>query len=64
MDDLMTVAETSAFLRVSIGQLATMRYTASGPRYFKPTAKTVLYSKRHLIEWIEASARLGTAVAA
>ena len=45
-------------------QLAQLRFTGKGPRYRKPTPKTVLYLESEVIEWIENSARFGTAAEA
>lgn len=46
------------------GALAQLRFTGKGPRYRKPTPKTVLYVEHEVIEWIENSARFGTAMEA
>jgi predicted DNA-binding transcriptional regulator AlpA len=46
------------------GQLAQLRFKGTGPRYRKPTPKTVLYLEADIIEWIENSARSGTAAEA
>ena len=46
------------------GSLAQLRFTGTGPRYRKPTPKTVLYVESEVIEWIESSARYGTALEA
>lgn len=37
-------------------RLADLRYAGGGPRFFKPTRKTVLYRRSDVIEWIEANA--------
>ncbi|TAJ48871.1 MAG: hypothetical protein EPO52_05735 [Herbiconiux sp.] len=44
--------------------LAHLRYVGSGPRYRKPTARTVLYRESDVIDWVEATARQGTAAEA
>jgi len=49
---------------LSVGALAQLRYTGRGPRFRKPTPRTVLYDEREVIDWIEASARTSTADAA
>lgn len=46
------------------GQLAQLRFTGKGPRYRRPTPKTILYVESECIEWIEDSARYGTAAEA
>lgn len=48
---------------MTLTKLAQLRFTGDGPRYFKPTAKTVLYAEADLVEWIESTARTGTAEA-
>lgn len=49
---------------ISKGALAQLRFTGKGPRYRKPTPKTVLYLESEVIEWIENSARSGTSLEA
>ena len=46
------------------GALAQLRFTGKGPRYRKPTPKTVIYVESEVIEWIEDTARYGTALEA
>lgn len=41
--------------------LAQLRFKGQGPRFFKPTPKTVLYAEADVIAWVEASARTSTA---
>jgi len=45
---------------MSKGNLAQLRFTGKGPKYRKPTPKTVVYRESEVIEWIENSARTGT----
>ena len=37
------------------GGLAQLRFTGSGPRFLKPTAKKVLYRESDIISWLEGS---------
>ena len=46
------------------GALAQLRFTGKGPRYRKPTPKTVVYLESEVIDWVEGSARIGTALEA
>lgn len=46
---------------MTVAKLAQMRFTGTGPRYYKPTPKTVVYSEVDLLEWLESTARQGTA---
>ena len=36
--------------------LATMRHDGKGPRFYKPTARTVLYDKNDVMQWVQDSA--------
>ncbi|MEK0225655.1 hypothetical protein WM016_04745 [Bifidobacterium mongoliense] len=64
-DDLrFTVSEASAYIPMPKGQLAQLRYTGKGPRFMKPTARTVLYRKGDIDEWLNASVRTSTVEAA
>lgn len=49
------------FPGLSRGLLAQLRFTGRGPRYRKPTPKTVLYLESEVVAWVDASARRGTA---
>lgn len=46
---------------ISRALLARLRFDGKGPRYRKPTPKTVLYRDEDVVAWIEQSARSGTA---
>lgn len=41
-------------------QLAQLRYTGRGPKFYKPTPRTVLYKTEEVLQWIEQSGRLIT----
>lgn len=43
--------------------LAQLRFTGKGPKFLKPTARTVVYREADVIEWLEASERISTAAA-
>lgn len=45
------------------GNLAQLRFKGLGPKFLKPTSRTVLYRYRDVIEWLEASERTSTAEA-
>jgi predicted DNA-binding transcriptional regulator AlpA len=44
--------------------LAALRFTGKGPRYRKPSAKLVIYVESEVRDWIEGTARYGTATEA
>lgn len=48
---------------MTVSNLAQLRYTGKGPRFLKPTPRTVVYRERDVIEWLEASERTSTAEA-
>lgn len=56
--------QVSEITGMSKNALAQLRFTGKGPRYRKPTPKTVLYVEEEVIEWIENTARYGTAAEA
>ena len=39
-------------------QLAQLRYTGRGPKFFKPMPRLVLYDEADIYEWIERSGQL------
>jgi predicted DNA-binding transcriptional regulator AlpA len=41
---------------MTVAALAQLRYRGTGPRYYKPTPRTVLYRRSEVIAWIEESA--------
>jgi len=63
MREYLTPEAVQAAYGFTRDHLAQLRFTGKGPRYFKPTPKKVLYLHEDIEEWIEASARVGTAAA-
>lgn len=59
-DDFIQPAAVSEMTGMSTGALAQLRYAGTGPRFYKPTPKTVLYKRSEVIAWVEASARQRT----
>jgi hypothetical protein len=41
-------------------KLAQLRFTGNGPRYFKPTGRTIIYSMSDVMAWLESTARTAT----
>ncbi|GAB2572402.1 hypothetical protein GCM10027033_29970 [Leucobacter ruminantium] len=46
---------------MSRGLLAKLRFQGDGPKFLKPTPRTVLYRERDVVAWIEASEQTSTA---
>ncbi|WP_225733308.1 helix-turn-helix transcriptional regulator [Pseudoclavibacter sp. CFCC 14310] len=59
--DLLKPSEASEYTRLSVANLAQMRYLGKGPKYLKPTPRVVLYRRADLDAWLEGSERQGTA---
>lgn len=45
---------------LTVGALAQLRYHGTGPKFYKPTPRTVLYKRSEVIAWVEASAQTRT----
>jgi len=45
---------------LSIAALAQLRYQGKGPRFYKPTPRTVLYKRSEVIAWVEGSVQTRT----
>ncbi len=43
------------------GNLAQLRFRGTGPRYYKPTPRVVLYAEADIHAWVTSTARTGTA---
>ncbi len=43
------------------GFLAKLRFQGTGPKFLKPTPRTVVYRRRDVIAWLEASEKTSTA---
>ncbi len=57
MAEFITIDDVLALVPcMTRANLATMRHNRVGPRFFKPTARTVLYDKTSVLEWVEQSA--------
>ena len=54
--DLMTSKEAAAFLRLSLSWLAKARMAGEGPPFMK-FGKSVRYSKRALVRWMQSQVR-------
>jgi predicted DNA-binding transcriptional regulator AlpA len=39
-------------------KLRNLRFQGKGPRFMKPTEKTVVYKRSEVIEWLESTARV------
>ena len=61
VDPLLTPGEAAAYARLTVGQLAQLRYRGQGPVYLNPTPRRILYRRSDLDSWLYASERTSTA---
>lgn len=57
----MTIPEAAVYTQLNEGQLAQLRYLGTGPKFMKPSPRTVLYTKGDLDEWLHNSVQTSTA---
>lgn len=50
--ELMTTRETAAYLRVTVGALAQMRYRGIGPDFIRLSSRSIRYRREDLDEWV------------
>ncbi|WP_241976126.1 helix-turn-helix transcriptional regulator [Cryobacterium algoricola] len=62
-DEFILPATVGEITGLKTGALAQLRYMGRGPRFYKPTPRTVLYKRSEVMAWIEASANSGDAEA-
>lgn len=55
VDALMNRKEAAAYVRRTPASLAQLAYLGAGPKYLRPTAKSVLYRKSDLDAWLDSS---------
>lgn len=56
-EEFIQPASVTEITGLTAGALAQLRYHGTGPRFYKPTPRTVLYKRSEVIAWVEASAR-------
>jgi hypothetical protein len=60
LGDYIQPVEVEEITGISVGALAQLRYHGAGPRFYKPTPRTVLYKRSEVLAWIEASVQTRT----
>jgi hypothetical protein len=53
-------ADVAELTGLTLTALAGLRCHGTGPRFYKPTPRTVLYKREEVIEWIESSVQTTT----
>jgi hypothetical protein len=59
-DGLLTPGEAARYTRLTVGQLAQLRYLGRGPVFLNPTPRRILYRRSDLDGWLFASERRST----
>jgi hypothetical protein len=55
-DTFLSPAMVAELTGIKVGALAQLRYEKKGPRYYKPSPKTILYRRSEVLAWLEGSA--------
>lgn len=58
--DFINPERASEITGLSVPALAQLRYKGNGPRFYKPTERTVRYRRGEVVAWLEASSRQQT----
>ncbi|MDQ1217187.1 helix-turn-helix transcriptional regulator [Microbacterium arborescens] len=65
MDEYLTPKQAADLVPgMTTNNLAQLRFTGKGPKFLKPTPRTVVYRRSDVIAWLEASERTSTAAVA
>jgi len=59
-EDFIKPSDVTEITGLSAGALAQLRHQGTGPKFYKPTPRTVLYKRSEVVAWVEASARTDT----
>lgn len=59
-DEFLSPSGVKQLTGMSLDALAQLRHRGRGPRFYKPTARTVLYRRSEVIAWVESSAHVST----
>ncbi len=58
--EFLSPSDVRALTGMSLDALAQLRHRGRGPRFYKPTERTVLYRRSEVISWVESSAHIST----
>jgi fructose-1,6-bisphosphatase/inositol monophosphatase family enzyme len=64
LDRYLSPADVCALIPgMTEARLKMARFNGTGPEYLRPTPRTIVYSERRVLAWLEASARQRTSQA-
>jgi len=55
-DEWLTLPQAATLMRMTRAAIAQLRYRGIGPTFYRLSAKTILYKRSEVIEWMESSA--------
>ncbi|WP_349426904.1 helix-turn-helix domain-containing protein [Microbacterium sp. LWS13-1.2] len=55
-DEWLTLAQAADLMRMTKATIAQMRYRGDGPRFYRLSAKTILYKRSEVLAWMESRA--------
>lgn len=55
-EEFITPVRVRELTGMTLAALAQLRHRGQGPRFYKPTTRTVLYRRSEVIEWVEGTA--------
>jgi predicted DNA-binding transcriptional regulator AlpA len=58
-DEFVPPTTVTELTGISVAALAQLRHRGTGPRFYKPTPRIVLYKRSEVLAWVEASAQTG-----
>ena len=55
-DEWLTLPQAATLMRMTRAAIAQLRYRGIGPTFYRLSAKTILYKRSEVIEWMESCA--------
>lgn len=55
-DEWMTLPQCATLMRMTKAAIAQLRYRGVGPRFYRISAKTILYKRSEVVAWMESRA--------
>jgi predicted DNA-binding transcriptional regulator AlpA len=55
-DEWLTLPQAAELMRMTKATIAQMRYRGNGPKFYRLSAKTILYKRSEVLSWMESRA--------
>ena len=59
-DEWLTLPQAATLMRMTRAAIAQLRYRGVGPKFYRLSAKTILYKRSEVTEWMESRACIRT----